>query len=104
VVNGPTEGILVLCLTKLWTAYAGADWWQAPNVLYPSVSNNTAAILPLIVLGNLFSLTNLWTIYRCKHRQGSFWGVLWQIVPYLSMQVCAPRFNGPHRLRSRHAR
>jgi hypothetical protein len=81
----------MLCVTKLWTAYVGAGWWHQPNALLPSLSNNTAAILPLVLLGNLFSLVNLYTIYHSKHRQGSFGTVLWQLLPYLMMQVSPGR-------------
>jgi len=89
VVNGPTEGILFLCLTKLWTAYVGADWWERPNALVPSVQNNTAFVLPLVAMANVFVLVNMHTIFRSQHRRGHFLQVVAQTAPYVGLQALA---------------
>jgi len=86
IVNGPTEGILFLCASKLFTAYVGPQFWLEPNVLFPQYANNALLLGPMFVLSNCYTVVNFYTIYKSKYRKDSMLMVLAQVVPYMTMQ------------------
>jgi ethanolaminephosphotransferase len=69
IVNGPTEGIICLCLSKLFTAYVGASFWLEPNILFPQYANNVALMFPMAVLSMCSLVINFRIIYKSKHRK-----------------------------------
>jgi len=87
IVNGPTEGIICLCLSKLFTAYVGASFWLEPNFLFPQYANNVALMFPMAVLSMCCLVINFRIIYKSKHRKDSMFAVALQVLPYMTMQT-----------------
>eukprot|EP00854_Cymbomonas_tetramitiformis_P032048 gene32048-40508_t len=86
IINGPTEGLLVLCATKLATAYFGAEFWLQPSSLVPSLPNNSLLIYIAIAGAVLTTMGNLFTIFCSPTRRQSMLTVLLQLFPFAALQ------------------
>lgn len=86
VVNGPTEGVIIIACAMLWTAFAGPEWWTAESFLV-GVQNNTCFVLFSLVCALCAAAANLANVYMTPRRKEPYWRAVARLAPFAMLNA-----------------
>lgn len=67
VINGPNEGILILCLAYFWTSFVGSSWWLNELTLFRVQESSLPAWLSSSLLSKVFSTEGGTMVFACQY-------------------------------------